>query len=116
MLITSITYMITKASIGHEGSGLALQVLKSQWSRFACYNKMRSMVELGKRSGLLGRVQLASRLSFSFCKHSHNNSHRVEAYQDWEYCKLITGELKGARVSAAVSLLFQVIAMPLRAT
>jgi len=77
---------------------------------------MRSVVELGKRScGVVGRAGLSWSRQFCFCKASQKNSAKADNYQDWEYCKMISSELKSSRVSAALSLLFQVTLLPLRA-
>lgn len=52
----------------------------------------------------------------TFCKSKSQLFNSKETIEDWQYCKMISEELKNSNVNKAVSLLFEVLMMLLRAT
>ena len=72
---------------------------------------MRNIVELSKHFGLLPRnlPTLTRQLAFPFTTNYEKHRKTHENFEDWEYCKSISSELKSAKISAALNLLFQVV-------
>lgn len=52
----------------------------------------------------------------TFCKSNNLLFNSKETIEDWQYCKMISEELKSSNVNKAVSLLFEVLMMLLRVT
>jgi hypothetical protein len=72
---------------------------------------MRNILELSKHFALLARNLPAStrQLAFPFTTNYQKHRQTHQNFEDWEYCKSISSELKSGKISAALNLLFQVV-------